>query len=1109
MKLQRRSSPMCRSRTPPRLRPDREDRKGTVTRRTGIPTRGGNLTIGTSHRTVPSMLRALAGIPDSHSLHNSNSSLSSNLVAAVLLEEVIVAADSSVVAVVASLRAPTANHSLFIRDPFLLPDRPCLQTNESRCPQKGLFPMASTGEEQGHAEGSEGGVPPLFQQETQTFSGSCGISTSIGSAKACGAECRGQHHDREGSHSSGTGRLAGLLQQNLCGSEKVRRLSSRNRSVTFKPIDQERKVQDGDSQVHQAVHSTGGLGHISRSEGCVFPHFDAPQNVEIPQIRVVQCRLSVRGSAIRPLTGPVYLHYGGTSASSSGTQKRNTTEAIHRRLADTQQIQSSMLQRHSGIGGSDTTSGLQHQAREIRVQSINNVSLSRHDVRHSEIHGSTQQRSCSFPHSTSDTLERRPCSEVPRSVVVVRQDGVHGNASSVSKSVQTSPTATTLSESDHHGRLRSTNCTGTMVSRGNDPMDRSELATVIGQDSTIDKSDLSLHGRFNQGLGRSHRPTHSVGIVDCSGIEISHQSSRNGSCETFTEETSTNSSGPTCHDLWRQHDMPVLSPQSGRDHFDESFSHGRRDSLVGSVSPYFDQHRVHSGETERVGRSVESQEPDSSDRVDNRPSVSGTVVASVGKTAVRPVCHTVQQAPSTLHFTDARSTGARKGCIRKIVGRPGGVRLSSDEVATTSVGQSCDRQATHDFDRALLASSTMVSRSTLSRKSRVHSTESDTRNIDSAAIRDRKRQRALSEADRLVSVTKGLEKCGLSKASVRLALKAKRKSTNANYDHKWGTWTRYCREQKKPIDPLHPKPHHIANFLSQLFTQQNLAHATLCNYRSAITTTIKAARGCDVSHLSSDPHIAQVLEGVKNEFPEKQVQTPLWDVFLVLKYLRGAPFEPIQNCSLKLLTQKAFFLVMFACSRRLSGMHALSGLDKDVEFSSTNDSCILSFLPEFRAKNQDALSDSQCVEIPSLSRILGPDDQDLLNCPVRMIKQYLKRTHAHRLGKRRFFISTSPSYKKDISKNTMAAWLRDLITDAYRAALLEPPVGASRTHELRKVSTSLGHSRNVSMANLMKAAYWRSENTFTSYYLRDIRAKRLNDTFGISKVVAAGMALKL
>jgi len=57
----------------------------------------------------------------------------------------------------------------------------------------------------------------------------------------------------------------------------------------------------------------------------------------------------------------------------------------------------------------------------------------------------------------------------------------------------------------------------------------------------------------------------------------------------------------------------------------------------------------------------------------------------------------------------------------------------------------------------------------------------------------------------------------------------------------------------------------------------------------------------------------------------------------------------------------------------------------------------LRFLPDFRAKNKNSLSDAQSVEIKNLSNLLNPDDEDKLI--------YLASTHSYRLGNRSFFLS--------------------------------------------------------------------------------------------------------
>ena len=113
---------------------------------------------------------------------------------------------------------------------------------------------------------------------------------------------------------------------------------------------------------------------------------------------------------------------------------------------------------------------------------------------------------------------------------------------------------------------------------------------------------------------------------------------------------------------------------------------------------------------------------------------------------------------------------------------------------------------------------------------------------------------------------------------------------------------------------------------------------------------------------------------------------------------------PLDKLSLRLLVLKTVFLVAMATARRISEIHAISGLDKDIAFDE-NYSVNLTFLPEFRAKNQKTLELSRPFAITSISNFLNDDDADNLLCPVRAFKQFLKGTASFRQGKRRFFIS--------------------------------------------------------------------------------------------------------
>lgn len=309
------------------------------------------------------------------------------------------------------------------------------------------------------------------------------------------------------------------------------------------------------------------------------------------------------------------------------------------------------------------------------------------------------------------------------------------------------------------------------------------------------------------------------------------------------------------------------------------------------------------------------------------------------------------------------------------------------------------------------------------------------------------------------------------------------------------------------MDPIRPYAVQLSNFLSSLASDFSLLPATVKVYRSAIVSTVKQ-RGGRVRGLSSQPRlISDVLKGISASSVSTSHRVPKWDLFVVLDYLRGPPFEPLSRADRASLTLKTVFLVALASGRRASEVNALSGLVGDVA-SERDGSFVLGFLPEFRAKNQPDADASPLVRIPPLSSILAPDDQDVLLCPVRALRRYRSVTASVRdPSARKLFTSINPKFSKDVSCNTISRWVSQVVRQAYsRAGLSLPP---SRAHELRAWSASLAAARNMSIRDIMAAAYWRSENTFINYYLRDCSLSREDGTHGISTLVVAQRALRL
>ena len=236
----------------------------------------------------------------------------------------------------------------------------------------------------------------------------------------------------------------------------------------------------------------------------------------------------------------------------------------------------------------------------------------------------------------------------------------------------------------------------------------------------------------------------------------------------------------------------------------------------------------------------------------------------------------------------------------------------------------------------------------------------------------------------------------------------------------------------------------------------------------------------------------------------QEIRPPEWDVTLVLRSLTGAPYEPLRQASLRDVTLKTIFLLALASAKRVGELH---GISFQVRHSRGWNSMTFSFVPDFVAKNQDpSVFDPrfESFTIPSLRDFSGGDQDEMLLCPVRSVREYLRRTRDSRPEFPRLFLSTGLR-RKMVSRNTISFWLREVIRRAYVSSGEDPP-RRIRAHETRGIAPSVAFKRNYAVGQVMRAGVWSRQTTFTSFYLRDVTHRSL-DTFSLGPVVAAQQVL--
>ena len=296
----------------------------------------------------------------------------------------------------------------------------------------------------------------------------------------------------------------------------------------------------------------------------------------------------------------------------------------------------------------------------------------------------------------------------------------------------------------------------------------------------------------------------------------------------------------------------------------------------------------------------------------------------------------------------------------------------------------------------------------------------------------------------------------------------------------------------------------VADFLLYLrrSLSLSLSYSSIAFYRSMLSGVFRFI----LPELFSHFVLHDLLRSFRLERPLPASRVLPWDLLLVLRFLRGPPFEPLSSCSLRDLTRKALFLVSLAMARRVGELQAVS---RDVSFSGSD--IYLSYLPEFRAKTESSASPlprSFCVRSPS--DFVGDLPDELLLCPARALRLYLSRTSSISPRPRTLFVSPrSPS--RSLSKNALSFFLRDVITCAYSSPSASSAAGLSsssspstvRAHSIRGIAASWAFSRNAPLSSVLAAATWSSSSVFTSFYLRDVQFSSSHG-FGLGPVVAAG-----
>ena len=130
----------------------------------------------------------------------------------------------------------------------------------------------------------------------------------------------------------------------------------------------------------------------------------------------------------------------------------------------------------------------------------------------------------------------------------------------------------------------------------------------------------------------------------------------------------------------------------------------------------------------------------------------------------------------------------------------------------------------------------------------------------------------------------------------------------------------------------------------------------------------------------------------------------------------------------------------------------------------------------------------------SHSRVTGPYVQ---------LEPCLDRTSDLRQNKELVFVSLKKGFDKDISPATISSWIKQTVILCYELSDQQVlTLHQVKARDFRAFAASKAFQSGISLDQILSACHWKSHNTFTQFYLKDV-AWADSELFHLGPVVAA------
>ena len=251
------------------------------------------------------------------------------------------------------------------------------------------------------------------------------------------------------------------------------------------------------------------------------------------------------------------------------------------------------------------------------------------------------------------------------------------------------------------------------------------------------------------------------------------------------------------------------------------------------------------------------------------------------------------------------------------------------------------------------------------------------------------------------------------------------------------------------------------NFLTEKY-YQGAKYGRLCFIRSALSSFIYTAKD-----FGNNRFVQRFFRGIFNLSPVFPMKSKIskWDPNIVLLFIEN--WWPLETLTLKELTFKLVFLLAMCSGQRVN---TLSNINLDnIYFHEEN--CTIYF---------NVLLKSTRVNFQQEPLSFMPYENEKI-CVINVLKHYINRTRDIRKDSQLLISFRKPFLK--ISSDTISRWIKALLL----LAGIDVHKNNIKSHSTRALSTSIASLSGMNISQIMAAAGWSCENTFTTFYKQSVK----------------------